>query len=715
MNQDWNGITWPLARLGEAIEALGREWRPGGGVREGAPPPVLGAESLGAWIAAAAAWLGLEAEPVETGYGEVDLLLAHVGPALLRVPGDGAPRFLALLGRGGGPRRPHRVVVLTPDLTLAHPETSAVRAALRRELEAPAIGEVDRILDQVGIRGRRRHRARQAILRERLAAERLGGCWLLRPAGSLGLRAQAREAGLARPFAALLTAQALEAGLWALAWWLLGWMALGGRFEPGWLAAWLLILASITPARAMGTLAAGRLAIRAGALLKRRLLVGALRMEPDEVRRLGVGPLLGRVLESEIVESLALAGAFLALAAAIELTLAGLVLGLGDGRLIEVPLLCGWSLAVALLGRHYFRRRGRWTEQRLALTDDLIEQMIGHRTRLAQGGRAGRDDEEDRALEDYLRTSRELDRAAVRLQVLAPRGWFLVGLLGLAPSFLAGGHGGAGLAVGVGGVLLGYRGFRDLAEGLDHLAGAAIAWDRLRILWRAAAPREPIGHPRHAAAPPSTTRTEAEAGPPVLEARDLVFRYPDRAEPALRGVDLRIGVGDRLLLEGSSGGGKSTLASLLAGSREPSSGLLLLDGLDRETIGSAAWRRRVVLVPQLHENHVLVGSLAFNLLMGRGWPPRPTDWEEADRTCRALGLGPLLDRMPAGLLQPVGETGWQLSHGERSRLYLARALLQGGEILILDESFAALDPETLRRSLATALASSPTILVIAHP
>jgi ABC-type multidrug transport system fused ATPase/permease subunit len=71
--------------------------------------------------------------------------------------------------------------------------------------------------------------------------------------------------------------------------------------------------------------------------------------------------------------------------------------------------------------------------------------------------------------------------------------------------------------------------------------------------------------------------------------------------------------------------------------------------------------------------------------------------------------------MPAGLLQPVGETGWQLSHGERSRLYLARALLQGGEILILDESFAALDPETLRRSLATALASSHTILVIAHP
>jgi len=51
--------------------------------------------------------------------------------------------------------------------------------------------------------------------------------------------------------------------------------------------------------------------------------------------------------------------------------------------------------------------------------------------------------------------------------------------------------------------------------------------------------------------------------------------------------------------------------------------------------------------------------------------------------------------MPAGLLQMVGETGWQLSHGERSRLYIARALLEGADVVLLDESFAALDPENL--------------------
>jgi ATP-binding cassette subfamily B protein len=80
-----------------------------------------------------------------------------------------------------------------------------------------------------------------------------------------------------------------------------------------------------------------------------------------------------------------------------------------------------------------------------------------------------------------------------------------------------------------------------------------------------------------------------------------------------------------------------------------------------------------------------------------------------------LGLGDLLDRMPAGMLQMVGETGWQLSHGERSRLFLARALLQGADLVVLDESFAALDPDSLRQSLDCAIRRTPTLLLIAHP
>ena len=112
---------------------------------------------------------------------------------------------------------------------------------------------------------------------------------------------------------------------------------------------------------------------------------------------------------------------------------------------------------------------------------------------------------------------------------------------------------------------------------------------------------------------------------------------------------------------------------------------------------------------------MLGGTLAFNLLMGRNWPADEAQMEEARRLCEELGLGELLARMPSGLLQTVGETGWQLSHGERSRLFLARALLQKADLTILDESFAALDPETLATCLDCAARHARTLVVIAHP
>ena len=80
-----------------------------------------------------------------------------------------------------------------------------------------------------------------------------------------------------------------------------------------------------------------------------------------------------------------------------------------------------------------------------------------------------------------------------------------------------------------------------------------------------------------------------------------------------------------------------------------------------------------------------------------------------------LVLGPLLARMPSGLFTHVGETGWQLSHGERSRIFIARTLLQRAQVVLLDESFAALDPETLATTLRCVLRRVPTLFVIAHP
>jgi ATP-binding cassette, subfamily B, bacterial len=103
------------------------------------------------------------------------------------------------------------------------------------------------------------------------------------------------------------------------------------------------------------------------------------------------------------------------------------------------------------------------------------------------------------------------------------------------------------------------------------------------------------------------------------------------------------------------------------------------------------------------------------VLMGREWPCPQALLDEARTLLVELGLGPLLERMPAGMLQVVGETGWQLSHGEKSRVFLARALLSHARMVVLDESFAALDPATMQQCIAVTLARAPTLLLIAHP
>jgi ATP-binding cassette subfamily B protein len=197
--------------------------------------------------------------------------------------------------------------------------------------------------------------------------------------------------------------------------------------------------------------------------------------------------------------------------------------------------------------------------------------------------------------------------------------------------------------------------------------------------------------------------------------RGVFYRPPRASEPVLAGCELVIREGDRVLLDGPSGGGKSTLARIMAGLHRPDAGLVLAGGLDLATLGDHGWRRRITLVPQFHDNHVFQGALAFNLLMGRTWPPSNGDVAEAEVLCRELGLGPALDRMPSGMLQIVGETGWQLSHGERSRVFIARALLARSPLVILDESLAALDPETLVMVMQCVERRATAALVIAHP
>ncbi|MEZ5978078.1 MAG: ATP-binding cassette domain-containing protein [Planctomycetota bacterium] len=204
-------------------------------------------------------------------------------------------------------------------------------------------------------------------------------------------------------------------------------------------------------------------------------------------------------------------------------------------------------------------------------------------------------------------------------------------------------------------------------------------------------------------------------GEGLLSVRRVSFDYGRAGRDVLHDVDLELSRGDRVVLEGPSGSGKSTLAALALGLRRPSGGTILASGLDRASLGARRWRTRVSAAPQEHENHVFTGSFVFNVLLGRAWPPSPDDLAEAETLCRELGLGDLVDTMPDGMWQQVGETGWRLSHGERARLFVARALLQGADTVVLDESLGALDTESRRRVLACAGARAGALVVVAHP
>jgi ATP-binding cassette subfamily B protein len=535
------------------------------------------------------------------------------------------------------------------------------------------------------------------------------GNWILRLPATAPFFTQLKRAGLLRRLGWIIT---LFIGVYLVeisGWALIGAAALNGTLDLAWLVAWLLLLISNIPLRLGSAWLDSTFALDLGRTLKQRLLAGALRMDFDAIRHQGAGQLLGRVIESQALEMSALNGGMTVFVSAIELIFAAWILTVGAAGCWHLLALLFWLGAMLAFCWRYYRRLCAWTAERLDMTNELIEHMVGHRTRLAQERPGRRDEAEDRTMRDYLALSRQVDDAIIPIGGTAAGGWVILALLGLAPVFIMGTGSPAAIAISLGGILLASRAFTGISSGIASLSQAGVAWSLVSAFLRAA--RAPIE--QTSAAPPAAADV-AMSRRKLIDVSDVVFRYRPEGRAILRGLDLTVYQGEKILLEGGSGGGKSTLAALLTGLRVPESGLLLLNGLDRPTLGST-WHQLATEAPQFHENHILGGSLAFNLLMGRNWPPTAQDLMKARALCVELGLGGLLDRMPAGLLQQIGETGWQLSHGERSRVFLARALLQNARLMILDESFAALDPETLKACLKSAIAHADTLVVIAHP
>jgi ATP-binding cassette subfamily B protein len=648
---------------------------------------------------AAAASFGMEAEPIDVAYGDFARFVRSAGPALFR----GADGGLIAIDAGGRVRgRDGRRRRVAPAL---------LRSRIFRSGEERAAEDADRLLTACAVAERRRPAVRRAIAATRLQQSgETRRCWQLRAPPAAAFWPHLRSAGVPRRVAMLGAAHAAEYLVWIAAWVLVGHGALRGQVDPGWLLGWAVLLFTLIPLRVGVTWLQGQIAIRGGGLLKERMLYGALRLDPDETRHRGAGHLLGRVIETDAMESLALGGGFLALVSGVEILAAAAIAIVAAGSTLIPALLGTWIAVTFWIVVRYFGHCSRWAAERLAMTDDLVERMAGHRTRLAQEPPESWHEREDHLLEGYLAASERLDASAPWMAAFVARGWLVVGIAGVAASFV----GATGitierLAAELGALLLASRGFRKLGAGAPLVVQAVVAARQAIPLLAAAQQAEASGSAALAGAAAKPVEREI-----VLEGRDLVFRHSGRLEPTLRGCNLQIQGGDRILLDGPSGSGKSTLAAVLAGVRTPAAGVLLADGLDRSSLGADGWRRKVAMAPQFHENHLVTGPLAFNLLLGRSGSLGDADLHEAEAVCEELGLGDLLRRMPAGIMQQVGEGGWQLSHGERSRVYVARALLQEANVVVLDEGFAALDAVNLRRAIDCVDRRANAVLAIAH-
>ena len=689
-------LSWPTERLGEAIAELAHSngWVD---VTQDIPTtPCFSGDEQDFDLSGVTAHLGLEAEAVETDYAGVRGLLERCAPAVLQLPGN---RFLPVLRRRG-----KQLYILDTKLQQRPVVLEAVREEMCRLLQNELGGDIETLMAIAAVSKRRRAKARAALLEELLAERRIRAGWLVRPTGSAALTWQARDYRVRGLLATLFTTHALAFVLWLGAWWLLGQGVFSGHLDTGWLQAWVLLLFTQIPLLLLASGAGSLFAIRAGAILKRRLLAGALRLNPEEIRHMGFGRLLGCTLEAEALEQMAVSGGFLGLTGLVDLILAGGILSLAPD-LKPVLALGACSLVGVGFGANYLGCQRRWTEKRLILTDTLVEGMVGHRTRAVQEPRERWNSDEDGALAAYYQLCQKRDRAALHLRVTLPRGSFLAGIAALIPAFATSGDTIVPIALGIGGVLTAYMAFRQLGAGMEQALNAWVAFEQIRPFWQAAVRPQTLG---------DNSTSDFATGAAMIDARNLTYRHAGRSEHVLSGASLRIDANDRVLLEGSSGSGKSTLAAILAGQRQAEAGLCLTSGLDRTSLGNRAWRQRIALVPQFHENHIFMGTLAFNLLIGRNWPPSSLDLEEAESLCKALGLESLLERMPSGLFQIVGETGWQLSHGERERIYIARALLQNPKVIILDESVSSLDPQTLYQTMELLWEQAPAMIVIVH-
>jgi ATP-binding cassette subfamily C protein CydC len=370
------------------------------------------------------------------------------------------------------------------------------------------------------------------------------------------------------------------------------------------------------------------------------------------------------------------------------LAAAGLVtlgLGLFVGR-FDAGL--GWTLVLGMLvagagvpifGYLVSRSAGQAVvEWRAALNTQAVETLQGLSDLLAYNA--------DRtALAALAEQGRGMGRAQERLARrggLANAAGLLVSLLTLfavlwqgIPLVRGGEIAGALLPVLVLLALAGFEAVSGLPQAAQQLGSSQRAAERLfQLVDAQPAVREPdvLCHPAGAA----------------IQARGLGFTYPGASEPALAGIDFDLPAGKRVAIVGPSGAGKSTLLYLLARFYPYNAGSLTLGGCELAAVSGAEARRMIAV--GLQGGYLFSATLRQNLLLA--YPSASP--ERLQSALEIVGLSEWAVRLPEGLDTRVGERGTRVSGGERQRLALARALLQPGPVLALDEPTAHLDTLT---------------------
>ncbi len=196
----------------------------------------------------------------------------------------------------------------------------------------------------------------------------------------------------------------------------------------------------------------------------------------------------------------------------------------------------------------------------------------------------------------------------------------------------------------------------------------------------------------------------------TIELKDVEYSYPSQKFKVLKTINLKIKQGERVAILGKIGSGKSTLLKLILNLHEPTSGSVLVDGVDTRQIDPVDLRRSIGMVPQ--EPFLFMGSIKDNITIGEQYA---TD-EEILKVANITGVSDFIGKHEAGFDLQVGERGEGLSGGERQAVTLARSLISNPNILMLDEPTNSMDKQTEKLFLnrIQTVIGDKTLIIVTH-